>query len=303
MNEQTKCKKFSIKQLLSLLLFGSSISANAQNSSLLWQITKNGSRQPSYLFGTIHAYDPDTVKLPAKVFKSIARCSIFAMEVNPEDINYYAFMSRIKLENDAESEEPVTLKTLLGEAAFAKLMSLPVPKRMGEEEAGSLKPIFATSYLYTDESEKAYPTVDNDLYAYAKQKGKHIVGLETMDEQLAAADSIPLTDQAEMLRLSLLSDSSPAESLQRLWQAYKEQDMAELEKAMEESNPSPLFSEHLLERRNKVMAERIAAHLSSGETIFTAVGALHLSDTKTCKGIVSLLKEKGYELTPVKIKL
>ena len=90
--------------------------------------------------------------------------------------------------------------------------------------------------------------------------------------------------------------------IKKLWDAYKKQDFKELEKELEESNSSPLFTHELIAKRNVTMADRISALIAKNGSVFSAVGAFHLGDLDDIKGVVTLLKEKGYTLTPIEFE-
>jgi hypothetical protein len=51
------------------------------------------------------------------------------------------------------------------------------------------------------------------------------------------------------------------------------------------------------------MANRIDDFIKQDNTLFTAIGAMHLPDYKNLRGVVALLKEKGYILRPILIDL
>ncbi len=292
-----KATAVGLSTIVSLFLFGCLGAQPQPSSSLLWKIEGNGLTAPSYLFGTIHVYDDNVFKIPKRIFKSIDSCSSFALEVDLEQVNQAMLAERIMITGDS------TLDILLGEEAFEKLMNLPMMKLMGANYAKRIKPLFASSYMFIEDFSTPTLSVDQELYTYAKKEGKQIFGLETIDEQLDAVDAIPLEEQATMLKDALNKFTGAKDMLGKLMDAYKNQDFESLEKELDESTPSPLMKEELLDKRNLLMAERIDSLMQEGkQPLFTAVGALHLSDIKSIKGVTTLLKERGYTLTPVAIK-
>lgn len=281
-----------ITGILTIFVFGN---LNAQNS-LLWRVEGNGVERPSYLFGTVHIYDTADFKIPKIIFQYLEGCGAYAMEINPDEMNPAAMGQRMMITDGN------TLDVLLGEEAFAKLMSFPVPAIMGADAVKRMKPIFTSSLIYIDNISQQPQSIDQDLFHYAKIRVKPVFGIETLEEQLDAVDAIPLAEQAEMMRESLLKNENPKAMLKKLWDAYKKQDFKELEKELEESNSSPLFTNELIAKRNIVMADRISNIILDNGSVFAAIGALHLGDLDEVKGVISLLKEKGYTLTPVKFE-
>ena len=54
------------------------------NHQLLWEISGNGVKTPSYLYGTMHLRDSRVFNLPDSVYSSIESCKHFALEVHPD---------------------------------------------------------------------------------------------------------------------------------------------------------------------------------------------------------------------------
>lgn len=278
-----------ITGIITIFAFGN---LNAQNS-LLWKIEGKGLERPSYLFGTVHIYDTTEFKLPQAIFRYLEECRAYAMEVNPEEVNQAVVSSRMMIMDDN------TLDVLMGKEAFDKLMSLPVPAMMGAEAIKRIKPIFTTSFLYLEDISRQPQSIDQDFYHYAKIRQKNVFGIETMEEQLNAVDAIPIKDQAKMLTESLMKTENPKEELKRLWDAYKNQNFEELEKELEESGSNALFTHELITKRNINMANRISHMIANNGSVFAAIGALHLNNLPNTRGVILLLQEKGYTLTPI----
>lgn len=55
-------------------------------NSLLWRITGNGLKRPSYLYGTIHITDERVFQLGDSLYAAIENAEGLAIEVNPENI-------------------------------------------------------------------------------------------------------------------------------------------------------------------------------------------------------------------------
>lgn len=283
---------FGITGILTIFAFGN---LSAQNS-LLWKIEGNGLKHPSYLFGTVHIYDTAEFKIPQAIFQYLEGCRVYAMEVNPEEMNQAAVASRMMITDSN------TLDVLMGKEAFDKLMSFPVPAMMGADAVKRIKPIFTTSLIYLENTNQQPQSIDQDLYRYAKIRYKKVYGIETLEEQLSAVDAIPMKDQAEMLKESLMKEGDPKDAIKKLWEAYKNQNFEELEKELEESSSSALFTHELITKRNINMADRISGMIANNGSVFAAIGALHLNNLPDTKGVILLLKEKGYTLTPVEFE-
>lgn len=92
----------------------------------------------------------------------------------------------------------------------------------------------------------------------------------------------------------------------KMQKAYKEQSTESFENYEEEFKWTALSStadSAMIAIRNIHMADRISDFIQQGNTLFAGVGMLHLPDYKGMRGVVNLLKEKGYTVRPVLIKL
>src|SRR5215210_7105115 len=63
--------------------------------SLMWEITGNGLKKPSYLFGTMHVSSKMAFHLPDSFYLAIKNAQVVALETNPEswqeDMSKYDF--------------------------------------------------------------------------------------------------------------------------------------------------------------------------------------------------------------------
>jgi len=134
-------------------------------------------------------------------------------------------------------------------------------------------------------------TVDEYLYEKAKEKSKNIIGIENVDEQLALIKKIPYDYVYEYFK----ELDKGKELLERLILAYDKSDLEELLEIMQLDKSLVLFHDEFITQRNYIMAERIDDIIKQ-QSAFVAVGAGHLGGEK---GLINLLKEKGYEVKPI----
>ena len=140
------------------------------------------------------------------------------------------------------------------------------------------------------------------LYQRAQSRGKATSGLESAQEQLAVFEGLPLDDQVELLKMTLDQLPSLPELFEALLQAYQADDLGRIATLANQYKTRPdlqslkRFMFRLNDERNRRMVQRTIPYLESGNA-FIAVGALHLAGPA---GLVSLLRERGYTLTPVR---
>jgi uncharacterized protein YbaP (TraB family) len=150
--------------------------------------------------------------------------------------------------------------------------------------------------------------LDAILFTKAKNAGKEVGGIETVDEQMKLFDVFSKEEQIAMLTATL-DDMEKARKegrspLAELQKAYLSGDLDVLDKTLNEwmqgLDPKLLasFMEVLFHKRNQAMAERIGAKVKAApdKSQFFAIGAGHLlGDT----GVLKLLEKQGLKLTRV----
>lgn len=166
--------------------------------------------------------------------------------------------------------------------------------------AGRMKPFFLMSLLSESvmRSDSAM-VLDQYLQVRAKEMGKETFGLETLDEQLAAVDDLPLQEQADML-YELVRNDLYAADMDSMMEAYAAQDLDRLTRIASLGGLSDGFSDRLLNARNQVMAQRADSLMQEGKVLLFAVGAAHLPGTD---GVLERLRRMGYAVEPVPARL
>jgi uncharacterized protein YbaP (TraB family) len=261
----------------------------AQQKGLLWEISGNGMTHPAYLYGTIHMYDTSAYHLPAVPFAILDKVKKVYFELDLGHIDMAAMMKELFIKDSTQY-----VNKLLDAASLAKLQGLIATsnglKMMGDK-VYTIKPMLLMSMLMG--SDGTTPSIDMELYKAAVAKKDSVGGLETMQEEMDALNTISIPSQIKMLQDAILKDFSPKETLARLTAIYTRQN---IETLMDELNDGgivdPNFNDNLLVKRNVVMADRIAPLLHK-DGVMICIGAGHLAKTT---GVIALLKKKGYKL-------
>ena len=266
-----------------------------EESALLWKIEGDGVQKGSYLFGTMHLIEKEYFLFPAKLEKAFSKADVLVMEL-PGLPNQLEAMKYLKLENEtffdyfstAQSDsiiDWVTTHIGMSEESFRKNFT-------------NLKP-FAVSQLATQvhfigKTESYEMTFDK----LARENGMKIRGLETVAEQMKIFDDLSREQQAEMVMSSVRKPKEGIEMTRETMQIYSRQEVDSLYMMIEEQGE--LFSEEqavFLDDRNKKWIPQIEAYIKENRT-FIAVGAGHLGGPN---GVIRLLEERGYTLTPVRL--
>jgi len=141
------------------------------------------------------------------------------------------------------------------------------------------------------------PVLDNLLSNIADSLGLQLKGLETIDEQLGAIDQIPLEKQAESLKYYVDHYEERDEGAGKMFQAYADQNVQQILEIVNEDNEEfKLIEKPLIIERNKNMHQRLLKYLERGDSVFCAVGLLHLIGET---GLILELREDGYKVSPI----
>jgi uncharacterized protein YbaP (TraB family) len=273
--------------------------ATAQYNSLLWKISGNGLKEPSYLFGTMHTADGRIVSLGDKITAPYFRTAkTYAMELDPNEAMDMSLMSKLMMGSGN------SLGQLLPPGDYSFLDSI-VNKKTGYPMMlfDNVAPIYIMTILETVGLGLSDSSVDGnsdvlDMYLYnkAKDENKKIIGIETVQEQLNALGALSYKEQAKLLAEEIDSLKQNSSSGKEEVNYYLKQDLDGLNAHDEDAQKPEKFYKALVLDRNARMANRIAGFIHK-ESTFIAIGALHLPGEK---GVIELLRQKGYLVEPVK---
>lgn len=295
------------KYLMLLTLSVVVVSASAQlkikdkkYQSLLWEITGNGLSKPSYLIGTMHVSSKLAFHLSDSFYSAIRRVNVVALETNPEtwqeDMSKYDFA----YDNRNYSGEYVDVLP----ADYLNQHTLKFYKYEDKiKNALFSKPAVLNSLLYrsigneeSDFEEDTY--LDMYIFQTGKKLGKKITGVEDYGESMklmAEAYQDAIKDKNKKQRsYEYLEDYSE----EKLQEAYRNGDLDVLDSINRYNSVSAAFDEKFLYRRNEIQAISIDSIIKSGSTLFVGVGAAHLPGPR---GVIEILRSKGYRLRPVKM--
>ncbi|MDR1898065.1 MAG: TraB/GumN family protein [Prevotellaceae bacterium] len=258
-------------------------------NSLLWKIEKEGSL-PSFLFGTIHVYDPEVFRIPEILYQLIDSVDIYSPEADNRNVSASEMLSRFVVRNPPD----YSLKNYFNDENYANILNL---SKIDADILDKCKPFFVASMVLNEEK-MPVNSIDSELLRYAASIGKPVYAMESVEEQIDAIDAIPFEEQAAIITESFMNLDAKND-FETIMNDYKEQNLRALEESLKKMNPTQLFTEFIQTKRNIVMSNKIDWVLSEGQSLFVAVGALHLPDTQNAKGVVSLLREKGYSMQPV----
>nr|WP_276904391.1 TraB/GumN family protein [Pedobacter kyonggii] len=286
-------------KLLMVAFLGFSITLSAQTkkatNSLLWEISGNGLKKPSYLFGTHHligAKFADTMKVLQEKFKST---DAVVGEIVMDSTTQTKMAPFLVMKNN-------TLDSLLTKSEYKEVEDYFKSKQPGFKlkQLNNFKPAMVAIMMMLFERPDMLKDVgegmDDSFQKYAKKNGKSLYGLETAEYQGALLFDSDLQKQKKALLKSIREVGKSKQKMEELKTYYITQDidkLTELFKNQDEENKE--FMTELLKNRNKRWLAQLPA-LMENQSLFIAVGAGHLVGTE---GLIKGLQLKGYILKPV----
>lgn len=281
-------KLFSL--LLSNLLFLFSFSQDLSNS-LLWKVEKEGI-EPSYIFGTIHVLPQSEFELEEKVKQAMDESEELVLEIDMTDPALQTKMYQTMVMQDG-----MTLDKLLTEEEYSKL-SEKLQSIQGAPPiamVNGFKPFMVATMMLSEYVGSQPASFEMTLMSMASAREMPISGLETIESQMAIFDSIPYESQAEDL-MEMVEEGHEMKALfADMVAQYKAEEINALYKTTEEYTDSDDEMRFMLHNRNANWAEVLEERLGE-KTLFIAVGAAHLGGEE---GVINLLKEQGYQMTPL----
>jgi uncharacterized protein YbaP (TraB family) len=282
------------------------IFAQPTYQSLFWEVTGNGLKKPSYLYGTMHISGKLAFELGDPFYDAMQTSDVVALELEPEEWLEAVFTDPqvVSMLNDSGSDE-----SYYGYDSDSPLPNLKGVWKLGGDlslteqlsEALAFNPPVLNYLMYrygtggADYEEDTW--LDMYIYQTAKKMGRETMGLETYaqsDEFIrkAGADNAREMDSREW-------DEGDIQELEELYRqlepAYRRQDLDFIDSLSRNATPKSFLTYILLER-NKLFVQKIDSVCSAGKTIFAAMGCAHLPGEG---GVIESLRSKGYTVKAI----
>ncbi|MFD2594975.1 TraB/GumN family protein [Sphingobacterium griseoflavum] len=272
----------------SLLL---AIWAGAQENSLLWKISGNGLTKDSYVFGTLHMACSADFRIPEKVQTALAASDALAVEVdvsNPK--NMTLLQSKI-------APKPTFFDSLSAEkkkSIDSALVANDIPPTIFDQ----VSPAVAISLLaikgFDCASMQDIKMMENELKNLPEASGKPVSELESATFQIDLLDSLFTAEDLYQYLTSMVDAKAYTKDLVA---AYFSENLQKIEAmTMNTAFLSGPKQEKLLDARNQEWLQKMPDMMQEKSFVF-AVGAAHLVGKN---GVIQLLRDKGYMVTPVK---
>jgi uncharacterized protein YbaP (TraB family) len=276
--------------------------ASKKYPSLLWEISGNGMKKPSYLFGTMHVSDKLAFHLGDTFYNAIKSAEVVALETNPEswqdDYSNSSFFGARGRGSDRFSarDEGQLLSDNMRITTFAIDSYEEAIKA-----ALSVEPSMINGMLYrtygtrTDDFEED-TFLDMYIFQVGKKLGKRLSGVENFEE----SEKLVVEAYKDMIRdRNRKRKSYDMEGMmtnpKKVEEAYRRGDLDLLDSLEALTVASDAFQEKFLYKRNEIQANSIDSIIKK-QSLFVGVGAAHLPGKR---GVIEMLRQMGYTLRPI----
>ena len=264
----------------------------------MWEISGNGLKTPSYLYGTMHVSNKLAFHLSDTFFIALKGADVVALESSPE-----LWMQDIYAEQDPSSHVTSYLDNpFLGSFGnFYGGFSIDPPSHEVLTKALSTDPGIADQLLYRygfqDANFEESTYLDLFIFQSAKKMQKPVASLEDVirSEELYALSTMP--DKDRDFRDYNYMDMYNIQD--KIEDAYRNGDLDLMDSLTRLSNPSKNFRHYLINERNKIFVHSMDSIMKL-HSLFTGVGAAHLPGDS---GVITMLRNMGYRVRPVMAKV
>lgn len=287
------------KYLLILLSFLVVANAYAENDkAFFWQVTS--AEASVYLMGSIHFADKSFYPLRKEIVDIFEKSDALVVELDINNIDHNAY-NRLLLEKGMY-KDGLTIKDVISEKTWLQLEQRLEKLNISYDDVKNYKPgILVLTLAAMQVMQMGFdPELGIDAYflhkAVSDVSAKKIIELETLDQQINLF--LNVSNGELLLKESLYSLDKSEAVMAEMVRYWKTGDKKKMNKLLFDDvlNAYPAFSaiyDRLIYQRNDQMVSKIDQMLKQQGNYFVVVGSGHLIGEK---GIVAVLKEKGYEV-------
>lgn len=263
------------------------IAPAAEPGPALWKLTDEDTT--IYLFGTVHALPGDIDWYDARIASAFSASDELVTE--------------IAMDNEAASAQALTSSAFLGEGQSLRAL-------MSEEDRAEYEAVMSDLGMPVGALDRFEPwlaamnlsmlpllqsgidpAAGVDMVLTQADETKTKGALETIEEQIALFDEMPMDAQLAFLDSTVEAVPEAASTLRELIDLWVVGDAEGLATKMNEGISDPALYDRLLVQRNANWVSWIEDRLETPGTVFIAVGAGHLAGTGS---VQQQLGERGF---------
>jgi uncharacterized protein YbaP (TraB family) len=261
----------------------------------LWEV--HGKHNTLYLLGSIHVLRPSDYPLARALLDAYGSAKSVVMEINLGDVDSEQVQQEML--SSAMLPEGKTLPAILGARRYAHAAALAHEVGVELSLFDQFAPWFVAEAIsqlqLTQLGFQPQSGVEMFFMDRAREDGKSVAGLETVHDQIALFESMPLDTQAEYLLSSLEEAHELPKEVNDMVRAWERGDTAWFEtKLSRELGRDPGLYQSVLAARNRKWIPKIEALLKDDKDCLIIVGTGHLVGRDS---VIELLRKDGISAT------
>lgn len=268
-----------------------------RRKAFLWAV-----KSPSttiFLFGTIHVGKRDFYPLPDVVEAALKVSRKVVVEADISDASNLAELPALMT-----YMPPDTLEKNIPPELFKRLQAQVMRLKIPPAAVNAMRPFMVAGLLAVTEYSRigydASQGVDAYLIKSARAAMKPVLELESVKGQVSLLAGMPKDLQEAFLENTLegLERGRSPDQVIGVINAWQTGDAKLMQEVADQANRGmrklDALDDLLIHARNRDMLRKIEGFLATNEQHFVAVGSLHLTGPR---GLLAMLKDKGYEVT------
>lgn len=283
------------------------------STPLLYEVTREGSENKIYLFGSIHVADDRAYPLPDAVMNAYKESDSLAVEFDviaySNDIN--AQMNSLEI---LSLEEGQTVKDVLKSETYDKMVAYLEENKVYNSLYDYYKPALFYSLVSQVQAEKSKLDSNKGIDMYflnkAKEDNKEILEVESADYQYNMLASFPNELFDFLIKYSIENDSLLVTYTRELYEAWVSGDQQKLLSLINDETETDYnyegydnmeemmnnYNNTFIYQRNIEMTNKAESYFNEGKNVFFVVGTAHIIGDDA---LVDLLIERGYSVQQV----
>ena len=275
----------------SSLLFAQD-SPDIDGKSCLWKVQSE--KNTVYLLGSVHILKQENYPLKKSIEQAFDDVQKLVFEIHLDSAETLSV--QMKILSKGMYSDGSTLQENIDEETYSLVTEKAEELGLGIEQMSRFKPWFVTVTLITLKLQKLGfdPNYGVDKYFFkkAKEAGKEIAGLETVEYQIDLFDSLSKMNQKDLILQTLKELDVLEEEIDDLIDAWRMGHSVKLEDMVLKSfKEYPEIYRKFIYERNISWLPQVESLLKINKNVLVIVGAGHLLGND---GIISLLEKRGY---------
>jgi len=291
---------FGIILYIAGFFFCASFPASGQSGSSVWRISRNGSTL--FLGGSIHVLRADDFPPPQEFDRAFAQSSMLILEADIEELANEKIVQYLMANMFLPNYK--TLESVLDSPTYEMLRAKCKEFALAIESFSRFKPSMIINILTMLEIQKfgfAESGIDAYYFAMAKQAGKRLGFLETVEAQIDMLVNMGDGYENDFVRYSLADMENTEEEIVTLVSEWRNGRTGHFESAISEMRETwPVLYQTMLCNRNAAWLPQIEEYLTGGQSVFVIVGLAHLHGPD---GLLRMLEQSGCAVEQFRLTL